>query len=479
MNHRTTLPRILLVVLMLVIVSNAGAQTTIRIASYNIQALGTQGSTQWSRGISVLSRVGADVVGIQEVTQNSEVGLFPVFSAAAGYPYRALGNTSGTLSGALRNGVLSMHPVVYFKSHSSADLSGDSQSNDITRDIFEAHIQVPGLSEVLGVFVIHLKASSGGTNRFRRTVELIRLAQAVNNFRSQNPNAPYAILGDFNEDVGDGPFSNSWTTEPSGLPQTYSLGNDISYPLSYAPFTQIMAQTSALMADATQEDTTNDYITRDASGRRLDYVLYSGDLTNNGDEVYNSVRDDGIDNFPIGNWLPKIGSPLPSSYSLEAADHFVVFGDFSAGTLAAAYPGSGEDFIFGTGINQSPSTGPGADIKSASASDLLHVNYASPQGAFDLTEPLVVAQIYSAGMTPFGSMAGLWVNVFGGFVILGGSPVNNGFQLLVAPNGGNTHMFQIPVGLGGSSVIFQALAISNQANNGVFAITDAHRIDMQ
>ncbi len=478
MNRHPLQAARLIASLLLLFTLSAIGQTTVRLATYNVQALGTQGSNEWSRAASVLNRVDADVVGIQEITQNVEVGLFPIFSGNAGYPHYAIGSTSGTMSGALRNGVLSAHPITYSKSHSSTDLSGDSSANDISRDIFEAHIQVPGEQEVLGVFVIHLKASSGGTNRFRRTIELFRLAQAVNQFRAIHPNAPYAILGDMNEDLDDSPFSNSWTGLPSGLPQTYSLGSDVSFPLSYAPFSHLSLSTSTTIADATQEDSTTLYITRDASGRRLDYIFYSTELTNNGDEVYNSARDDGIDNFPVGNWLAKAGSPLPTSYSLEASDHFLVFGDFSMGTALANYPGSGEDFVLGTGINQSPTTGPGEDIKAANTGDLLYLNYASPSGLYDLSPPLVIAQIYANGASPFGSLPNLWINVFGGFVVLGGSSAN-GFQLLITPNGGNTHLFQIPVGLGGTSVIFQALALNNIAANNLFAITDAHRIDMQ
>jgi hypothetical protein len=178
----------------------------------------------------------------------------------------------------------------------------------------------------VGIFVVHLKAGTGSENDFRRAVEIMRLAQVVSAFQASHPGAPAIIAGDFNEDLMDGPFGWTISSIPAGLPSTYSLGNDIVLPLVYDPFATFTSLGFAI-ADATREDTTNDYVTRPTSGRRLDYLLYSA-IQNQGDEVYDSGLDNGFDDPPVGNWLAKWGVPLAPSVSLQASDHNPVFADF-------------------------------------------------------------------------------------------------------------------------------------------------------
>ena len=121
------------------------------------------------------------------------------------------------------------------------------------------------------------------------------------------------------------------------MPVTYSLGGDISFPVTYDPFATFTSQ-GRVIADATQEDSTTLYVTRAASVRRLDYIIHTVGIPTTGDEVYNSIRDNGIDDPPVGNWLPKSGSPLASGVSAAASDHFPVFGDFSITTTTGPPP---------------------------------------------------------------------------------------------------------------------------------------------
>ena len=115
----------------------APGQEQLRILTWNVQALGTPGSSEWNNAIAILQRLDADVVCIEEVTNLSEVADFPTFAAAAGYSYTALASASGTLTGNLRNGVLSRFPILGQTSHNSVSLSGDANANDISRDILE------------------------------------------------------------------------------------------------------------------------------------------------------------------------------------------------------------------------------------------------------------------------------------------------------------------------------------------------------
>jgi len=297
-----------------------------KLQEHNIEALGSPGSGQWNDAVDVIQRMGADVVAIQEVA-GGEQATFPSFASQAGYANQVVSSISGTMSGNLRLAVMSTYPIVFSQSHSAVDLSGDPNANDITRDIFEAHIQVTGASTVLGVFVVHLKAGSGNDEDFRRTIELIRVQQALSAFQVANPGAAFALVGDMNEDIGDGPFGSSFSSMPGGMPASYNLGNDITFPVVYQPFT-VLTNLGLSIADATQEDSTTLYVTRAISGRRLDYVFLHGPIQPAGDEVYNSIRDNGIDDPPLGNWLTKIGNPLPSGTSVASSDHFSVFGDY-------------------------------------------------------------------------------------------------------------------------------------------------------
>ena len=461
-------------------IAAAPGQAPVRVAAWNIQALGTQNGSEWNQSVQVLQRMNADVVAIEEVTDPVEVALVPALATAAGYAQATVSDISGTLSGSLYLAVLSRHPIVFADSHSAAELSGDPGANDITRDIFEVHVQVPGASERLAIFVVHLKASSGGTNDFRRAVEIKRLRQAIAAFRLAFPAAPYMVMGDFNEDLGDGPFGSSFSGLPGSLPQTFSLGNDVTFPVIYDPFVQL-AQEGLLIADATQEDSSTLFVTRASSGRRLDYIHYAGGALLVGDEVYNSARDNGIDDAPAGNWLAKAGAPLASGISAATSDHFPVFADFTlTATPQVLYAGSGDDFVMATGVNGSPTTGPMNDVKTLQGGDFLYVNYLSPGGSLVGAPPAIILEPFLApGVPPFGPLPGMWFDLFGSALPLydGVTPV--GFAHgAVAPAPGNMHVFLVAPGFAGLSFMIQSVAISPLAGNGFLAFSDGHRLEL-
>lgn len=323
-----------------------GAQTNLRIASYNVQDLGSIGGSQWNAAVAVLDRVDADIVALQEVN-DSEAGVLATFASALGYAHHAVSARPGPLGGPLRTGFLSRFPLISTTSHTATSLSGDGNANDIGRLIFEAQVQLPNQSQPFAVYSLHYKASSGSTNDFRRLIEITRTRQAVDRFLAANPGAPVAICGDFNEDLGDGPFGNVFNSLPSGLPSSFRLGNDISLPLTYLPFGRLLGANGTL-ADATQEDSTSIDTTRPASGRRLDYIVHEGPVVNLGDEVYASSRDNGFDDPPLGNWLPKSGGALSSPVSLDASDHLVVFADLRVGSTPPPPPPPAATAIPGT-----------------------------------------------------------------------------------------------------------------------------------
>ncbi len=305
--------------------SAALATETVRVATYNIQAVGS--GSELTALTSVINRMAADVVLLQEVQSNETAQVGPLASAC-GYPWYVVANTSGTLSGALKNAVLSKFPITSSVSWSAAMASGDPAANDICRDILQAEIAVPETCAPLAVFTVHLKASSSSTDKFRRAVELIRVRQIIEAYLLAHPGANVVFGGDMNEDIGDGPFGQTFTSLPGGLPSSYQLGSDITFPVVYDPFNYVATIGGLGLAavDATQEDSLT-AATRAASGRRLDYVFPRASAPALGDEVYASPQDNGVDDAPLGYFLRKGGTALPSGTSALASDHYSVYAD--------------------------------------------------------------------------------------------------------------------------------------------------------
>ncbi|MBI4879492.1 MAG: endonuclease/exonuclease/phosphatase family protein [Planctomycetes bacterium] len=339
------LPRAALVIAALFAVAPPLAATgALRVATYNVEEL-NYGTSGFTALVSILKRVDADVVLLQEV-KTSEVALAATLANAAGYAHYQVASVSGTLSGDLRCAVLSRHPIAQAVSWSAAAISGDPQANDICRDILQVEIDAAEACAPVAVFTFHLKSGSTTTDDFRRAVEILRLKEVVESYAASHPSATFFLGGDANEDLADGPFGQTFTSLPGGLPPTYDLGNDVSFPVVYDPFTTIssIGGLGLLAVDATQEDCATCYATRPSSGRRLDYVWKRFSTTLLGDEVYASPVDNGADEAPLGNYLYKWGSPLASNTCSLASDHYPVFTDCllesCGGTrYGAGYPG--------------------------------------------------------------------------------------------------------------------------------------------
>lgn len=451
--------------------SSALSTETLRIATFNVQEVGGFGTKQHNALKQVLARADADVVLVQEVT-SSETSLLPSFASSAGYPFFALSGQSGTLSGNLQNAVLSRYPILSAVGWSAAAISGDPQANDITRNILQATIQVPQVCQPVAVFTVHLKAGTGNTNRFRRAVELIRLEKVIQNYVSLHPDHHVLLGGDFNEDVADGPFGQTFNSLPSGLPQSYHLGNDISFPVVYDPFVKIgqIAGLGLTMLDATHEDSTTNHATRPSSGRRLDYVFRAivGGPTALGDEVLYSVADNGVDDPPEGNWLRKTGSPLPSSTSTDASDHLPVFADVLLESCDGARYGFGSTgrhlLIARAGIVGSPTLG--------DQTFGMRLLYAEP----NLPAFLVLGQAranppFGISLDPFVPGAFLHVDPATWFGVFPGLTDSEGSALFPLP---------LPnvAGLAGMTLTEQWFVADANAPNGVGNVSDAYEVTL-
>ena len=305
----------------------ASADQAVRVATWNIQSVGTAGSTQYEAALAILNRIGADVVAINEVSSNADIANFQNLAAAAGYAHTVV--PSSNPFGSLRNAFMSTFPILQGVVHSSASLSGDASANDITRLIVEIRVDVPGNSKDLTLVVQHWKSGTGNDDEFRRAGESFRVSQVV------APLDPltdaFVITGDVNEEIDSVPRSpNPFTSLPSGLPGSFTLGADLVVELvgpgiDNDPF--LYLEQHALTLDTFQLDGSD--ATRPASGRRLDYILLSPVLTSviPTTEVYDSA-DEGL---PGG--LPKFGPPLPLTTSADASDHLLVFADLTVPSL--------------------------------------------------------------------------------------------------------------------------------------------------
>ena len=124
---------------------------------------------------------------------------------AAFLPGYYLATNSGT-DGYIRSVIASKYPIVESRSWlDGASLASFGYSGNFTRDLFQAQIAVPGLTNLLNVFTTHLKAttSSPQNDANRRAAE----ASAISNFfvttylAGPDAQSPYLLTGDLNEDI--------------------------------------------------------------------------------------------------------------------------------------------------------------------------------------------------------------------------------------------------------------------------------------
>jgi endonuclease/exonuclease/phosphatase family metal-dependent hydrolase len=311
------------------------AARTVRVASYNVLfGVGTVNGAEYNAVADVLTRIDADVVAFQELTSGDQSN-WEALADDLGYDHTAFGG-DGPFSGGLKVGYYSRFPILGTAGITSPQNCGGTTVKELTRQPLRVAVDVPGTQNPLLLWAMHHKASSGNDDRFRRAIEARRITDDIAAYLSANPtHSEYIVLGDMNDDVGD--FQTSqYSSLPSGLPGSYQLGCDITFPVPYATFPEDRyeaAGTGMEMLSAFHEDTATDgtYI---SSGRRLDYIFVSDGIWMNplglpSAEVYNSTQDDGV------GGVPKAGSPLQAATSTTASDHYAIFADFE---MADAVP---------------------------------------------------------------------------------------------------------------------------------------------
>ena len=292
-----------------------------RIVTLNIfNGLDAPGTTSYDSALAVLKRIDADVVVLEEV-EGTDISGSPsnidqladdLADAPAADFFTFIPSTSGVFDSTKRNVVLSRYSIT-----SSEGVTSPPGAKDMTRRHAAIVVDVPGTDEDPVIIGMHLKCCLDFEDPFRRAVEVDRaLDYLVANSLTASDNI--IILGDFNLIGSD----QTYTSLPAGLPASYILGSDITFPVEYTGdpatyFTSIPIQ----RLDSLQLDGSPN--TQGSS--TLDHIMASPALTGrpHATEIYNSILD--IDNV---SGLPKAGAPLPPATSANASDHLAVFGDF-------------------------------------------------------------------------------------------------------------------------------------------------------
>lgn len=302
--------------------------TGLRIATFNIEthrgtngwpdyALGDPGTIDFDSVAAILGRVEADVVALQEV-HTSDLDGTPLseleqLAAALGLPYIFEPSNSNTFDTSLRVVILSRYPFL-----ATNTITSPAGAKEIARHCPAVVVDVPGTNADPLIISTHLKSGTTSSDRFRRAIEMRRLTEylTASGFGETDN---FIVLGDFNPSGSNTTFSSL----PSGLPTTYSLGGDVSFPVNYSTsMTSYFGSPQPVRLDPRQLD--GDDATYE-TGSTLDLLMVSPGLASRpfGLEVYNSVLD--VSN---GDGLAKSGSPLPASTSADASDHYMVFADF-------------------------------------------------------------------------------------------------------------------------------------------------------
>lgn len=311
----------------------------IRVATYNIGAnlripsnggpvffdygLGAPGTVDYESVKSVLGRIDADVIALQEIhsvdLSNNDLGTL---AASLGYPYIYDPGASNAFDTSLRVVFISRFPFL-----STTAIASPTGARDMTRLIPAVRVDVPGTNRDPLLIGTHLKSGSASSDRFQRAVEMRRLTNyLVTNGIGSEDN--FLVLGDFNLSSNN---TNFTSLPGSGLPSTFDLGDDISLPINYyTDATAYFSQPSVNRIIPQQLD--NSIATFPSSGSTLDLFLVSPIIATRPirTEIYNSALDRSN-----STGLEKAGSPLAAETSTDASDHLALFGDFE---LDAAPP---------------------------------------------------------------------------------------------------------------------------------------------
>lgn len=291
----------------------------LRVATLNVQlGLGDPQSAEFNATREILARIDADVVALQElqiVDLQGEPSTLSRLANSLGYGTIHLAGTTDVLDFNSRVAFLSRHPVLR-----ATDISPPAGARDMTRQASAVVVDLPGLESDPTIVTLHLKCCLDPDDSFRRAVELQRVVSQLEG-QGLGEDDHVVVLGDFNL-IG---FDLAYDELPTGLPGSFVLGADISFPVPYRLEPDFYFAPLAMTAlDARQLDGN----AATAGTSVLDYILATPALTTqpHGSEIYDSALD-----LSNSAGLLKDGEPLANDASAIASDHLVVFADFNLG----------------------------------------------------------------------------------------------------------------------------------------------------
>ncbi|NCC94713.1 MAG: hypothetical protein EOM10_15825, partial [Opitutae bacterium] len=228
----------------------------------------------------------------------------------------------------------------------------DPNAVEIMRWPIVATIEVPGALYPLHVSSTHNKAGTTTKSaRLQRAFEMYRIVQYFQRLVASNPteNVQYAIMGDFNDDIGltqnDYLDLAYYQSTVGSLSAGFNDGFDIpwntnsSWTLPYSKYpTERLSTVDMGWINPIHTGTNltwTHYYTTESGRYRLDYILFSDEIMNSAygaptGEIYNAEFDGP------GVGLYKPGPVPPSNTSMDASDHRMIFADFH---LIDAVPG--------------------------------------------------------------------------------------------------------------------------------------------
>jgi endonuclease/exonuclease/phosphatase family metal-dependent hydrolase len=275
--------------------------------TYNVHG---NGLTNWSTNMWHVQAIGRqmqylnpDIITFNEIpVTNDCTAQMADFVSAFRPGYYLVTNSMD--DGYIRSVILSRFPIVSSTSrlHGSDLTPYGYTGSGFTRDLFEAQISVPGFSQPLHVFTVHLKSATDADSSAKRAAE----AGAVSNFFATvylpaNGQQPYVLSGDMNEDILRPPPGN-----PQSIQRLISVPTGLQLTTAVNPFTGSERTWSIQDADGLTV--------------RYDYILPCAMLSSNivSSQVFRT------------DLLPNPPPPLLAGDDKTASDHlpvFMVFGN--------------------------------------------------------------------------------------------------------------------------------------------------------
>jgi endonuclease/exonuclease/phosphatase family metal-dependent hydrolase len=286
-------------------------------AAYFDYGIGHPGQPDFDKVRDVLSRINADVVALEEIhTADVNAGDVSALATSLGYGYTYVAPTTNAFDTSLRVIFLSRYPFI-----TTAAVGSPAGAKEITRLFPVVKVDLPGTANDPTILALHLKSGTTLEDRFRRAVEMKRIVGYLAS-KGFTANDNFIILGDFNPSS----TNKTFTELPSGLPTTFSLGSDLTFPITYStnPLTYFTNPIPSKLDPRQLNNSVSTYDTTTTTGPTLDLFLVSPAIAGrpHSQEVYNSTLDTSN-----STGLPKNGTPPTADSSVLASDHYSVFAD--------------------------------------------------------------------------------------------------------------------------------------------------------